>query len=154
VLVSDGGAVFGSATDGGLLARIGRYVDIVDNQALALRKRWLTSNFIDGTMDGTYWGIGSATDNYPAGGPGYSKALAADVIASIRTDLDAFSPAEAAVLENHGYAVAAAAVTAHLSALAAPDAPPAVAPHPDWTDEEKVRVSLEKSWKRKFLGRW
>ena len=56
VLVSDGGAVFDSATDSGLLARIGRYVDIVGQQALALRKRWLISNFLDGTMDGAYWG--------------------------------------------------------------------------------------------------
>ena len=154
VLVSDGGAVFGSVSDGGLLARIGRYIDIVDHQALALRKRWLISSFLDRTMDGTYWGIGSATGNYPSGGPGYSKELAVDVIASIRTDLDAFSPAEAAVLENHGYALAASAVAAHLSDLVAPDAPPAAAPHPEWTDEEKVRVSLEKSWKRRLLGRW
>ena len=80
VLVSDGGAVFDSATDTGLLARIGRYVDIVGQQALALRKRWLISNYLDNTMDGAYWGIGSATDSYPAGGPGYSKALATQVI--------------------------------------------------------------------------
>jgi len=154
VLVSDGGAVFTSVTDSGLLARIGRYVDIVGQQALALRKRWLISNFLGGTMDGAYWGIGSAAGNYPSGGPGYSKALATEVIACVRTDLDAFSPAEAAVLENHGYAVAAAAVKAHLSELASPDAPAAAPPHPEWTDEEKVRVSLEKSWKRKLLGRW
>ena len=154
VLVSDGGAVFGSATDTGLLARIGRYVDIVDHQALALRKRWLLSNFLDGTMKGAYWGIGSATGSYPAGGPGYSKALAAQVIASVRTDLDAFSPAETAVLENHGYALAAAAVTTHLADLALPDAPPATPPHPAWTDEDKVRAALADSWKRKLLGRW
>jgi NTE family protein len=154
VLVSDGGAVFGSATDTGLLARIGRYVDIVDHQALALRKRWLLSNFLDGTMKGAYWGIGSATASYPAGGPGYSKALAAQVIAPVRTDLDAFSPAETAVLENHGYALAAAAVTTHLADLALPDAPPATPPHPAWTDEGKVRAALADSWKRKLLGRW
>ena len=76
------------------------------------------------------------------------------MIAGVRTDLDAFSPAEAAVLENHGYALAAAAVTTHLGALAAPDAPAATAPHPEWTDEERVRASLEESWKRKLLGRW
>jgi NTE family protein len=154
VLVSDGGAVFGSATDGGLLARIGRYVDIVDHQALALRKRWLISNFLDGTMDGAYWGIGSATGSYPAGGPGYSKDLAAQVIAAVRTDLDAFSPAEMAVLENHGYALAAAAVATHLPDLALPDAPAAAPPHPEWTDEDRVRAALADSWKRKLLGRW
>jgi NTE family protein len=154
VLVSDGGAVFGTASDGGLLSRIGRYVDIVDHQALALRKRWLISSFLDGTMDGAYWGIGSATGSYPAGGPGYSKALAAEVIAAVRTDLDAFSPAEAAVLENHGYALAAAAVTTHLASLALPDAPAATPPHPEWTDEGRVRAALAASWKRKLLGRF
>ena len=99
-------------------------------------------------------GIGSATGSYPAGGPGYSKALAAQVIASVRTDLDAFAPAEMAVLENHGYALAAAAITTHLGALAAPDAPAATAPHPEWTDEDRVRAALTDSWKRKLLGRW
>jgi NTE family protein len=154
VLVSDGGAVFGSASDGGLLARIGRYVDIVDHQALALRKRWLISNFLDGTMAGTYWGIGSATASYRGGGRGYSKALAAEVIAGVRTDLDAFSTAEMAVLENHGYALAAAAVATHLSDLVTAGAPAATPPHPDWTDETRVREALANSWKRKLLGRW
>ncbi len=154
VMVSDGGAVFTSVTDGGPLARVGRYIDIVDHQALAVRKRWLISNFIDGTMDGAYWGIGSAAGNYPGAVPGYSKELAAEVIACVRTDLDAFSVAEAAVLENHGYALAAAAVKAHLGELATPGGPPPVVPHPQWTDEERVRKSLEKSWKRRLLGRW
>jgi NTE family protein len=154
VLVSDGGAVFGSASDGGLLARIGRYVDIVDHQALALRKRWLISNFLDGTMAGTYWGIGSATGSYRRGAAGYSKELAAEVIAGVRTDLDAFSTAEMAVLENHGYALADAAVATHLSDLVTPGAPAATAPHPDWTDETRVRAALANSWKRKLLGRW
>jgi NTE family protein len=154
VLVSDGGAVFSSASDGGLLARIGRYVDIVDHQALALRKRWLISNFLDGTMTGAYWGIGSATRNYAEGAAGYSKELAADVIAEMRTDLDAFSTAEMAVLENHGYALAAAAIATHLGSLATPGAPAPTPPHPEWTDETRARQALANSWKRKLLGRW
>jgi len=98
--------------------------------------------------------VGAAPCEYADDAPGYTDALAEEVIADIRTDIDAFSDAEAAVLENHGYAVAAAAVKAHLSELASPDAPAAAPPHPEWTDEEEVRVSLEKSWKRKLLGRW
>jgi NTE family protein len=154
VLVSDGGAVFATVSDGGLLKRIGRYVDIVDSQALALRKRWLISNFLDNTMDGAYWGIGSATRSYAADGAGYSKDLAVQVIAGMRTDLDAFSEAEMAVLENHGYALAAAAVRTHLGALAAPDAPAPTLPHPAWADEDRVRAALADSWKRKLLGRF
>jgi len=105
-------------------------------------------------MSGTYWGIGSAVGNYAAAGVGYSKVLAGDVIAAVRTDLDAFSAAEMAVLENHGYTLAAAAVATHLADLAAPGAPAATPPHPEWLDEERVRAALANSWKRKVLGRW
>ena len=44
------------------LARIRRYAAIPENQAVALRKRWLISNFLAGVMDGAYWGISSATE--------------------------------------------------------------------------------------------
>lgn len=154
VLVSDGGAVFGVATDRGLLARLGRYMNVIEYQGLAVRKRWLISNFLDDTMNGAYWGIGSATSSYAAGGAGYSKELAAEMIAAVRTDLDAFSPAEMAVLENHGYELADAAIGTHLAELADPNAPAAVVPHPEWLDEDRVRAALAGSWKRKLLGRW
>ena len=153
VLVSDGGAVFGSASDGGLLHRLQRYADILDHQAVALRKRWLISNFVGRVMSGAYWGIGSATSSFAAGGPGYSKQLAGEVIAAVRTDLDAFSEAEAAVLENHGYALAASALLTHVSDLVAPDAPPPASPHPEWMDETAIRIALEDSWRRRLLGR-
>ncbi len=153
VLVSDGGAVFGSASDGGLLQRLRRYVDILDHQALALRKRWLISNFVDRVMSGAYWGIGSATSSFAAGGIGYSKQLAREVIAAVRTDLDAFSDVEAAVLENHGYALAASALRTHVRDLAMPDAPPPVLPYPEWADETAVRIALEDSWRVRLLGR-
>jgi NTE family protein len=153
VLVSDGGAVFGSASDGGLLQRLRRYVDILDHQALALRKRWLISNFVDRVMSGAYWGIGSATSSFADGGIGYSKQLAREVIAAVRTDLDAFSDVEAAVLENHGYALAASALRTHVRDLIMPDAPPPALPYPDWTDEAAVRAALGDSWRVRLLGR-
>src|SRR5262249_41916080 len=61
------------------------------------RKRWLLSNFIDGELKGTYWGIDSSVEHYPQTPPsfGYSQELSRDVIAVIRTDYDAFSDAEA-----------------------------------------------------------
>jgi NTE family protein len=153
VLVSDGGAVFGSASDSGLLSRLGRYVDILDHQGHALRKRWLISSFIDGVMDGAYWGIGSSTTSFAGDGAGYSKQLAGDVIAAVRTDLDAFSDAEAAVLENHGYALTAAALRTHLGDLVSAAAPPPSPPHPRWLDEDAVRAALTDSWRRRWLGR-
>jgi NTE family protein len=154
VLVSDGGAAFTRAGDGGLFQRLGRYLDIVANQAAALRKRWLISNFVEGAMSGTYWGIGSATASYARGGAGYAADLVEEMIAPIRTDLDAFSAAESAVLENHGYALADAAVATHLPHLVAPDAPAAAPPNPTWLDEGAIRAALAGSSARRLLGRW
>jgi hypothetical protein len=107
-------------------------------------------------MAGTYWGIDSSPFSYPpassvvGGNPsadtveGYSKALARDSIALIRTTYDAFSEVEAAVLENHGYFLAEAAARAHLPPLlGAP--PPARAPHPGWMSERKVKEALKDS---------
>src|SRR5712692_2288303 len=152
VLVSDGGAPFDVSQDQGFLWRVQRYAAILGNQAHGLRVRWLISNFIAGQMSGAYWGVASATASYdPDARVGYSKALATDVIARIRTDLDAFSDAEAAVLENHGYLLADAAIRQHVPALMAPGAPPAQPPHPEWLDEAKVRDALKSSWQRKLF---
>jgi NTE family protein len=154
VIASDGGAVFEAEPDRSLVWRLSRYTDILGNQVLALRKRWLISNFLAGELKGTYWGIGSDTAGYKSGVPGYSKELIAEVISKVRTDLDAFSPAEAEVLENHGYMLAEAAVKRHLPSLSALPAPFAV-PHPAWLDEAKVRRALADSAKRKLpFGRW
>jgi NTE family protein len=154
VLVSDGGATFQSAGDAGLVQRLGRYIAIVDHQAAALRKRWLISNFLDGEMSGTYWGIGSATSSYAKGAEGYPADLVDDVIAPVRTDLDAFSEAECAVLENHGYSICDAAIATHLAELAAPGAPAAAPPNPSWLDPVAVREALSGSDARRLFGRW
>jgi NTE family protein len=154
VLVSDGGGMFASTGDAGLVQRLGRYIDIVHNQAAALRKRWLISNFLDGQMSGTYWGIGSVTSSYARGGAGYPADLVGEVIAPVRTDLDAFSDAECAVLENHGYTICDAAIATHVAALAAPDAPAPAAPNPRWLDPVAVRDALSGSDARRLLGRW
>src|SRR5262249_11342204 len=82
VLSSDGGALFDFEADKSFFGRIKRYVSIPENQALALRKRWLISSFLNGTMSGAYWGIGGATANYGnEAAIGYSKQLAKDFIA-------------------------------------------------------------------------
>jgi NTE family protein len=154
LLVSDGGATFASAGDGGLLRRLGRYIDIVHAQASAVRKRWLIANFLDGEMSGTYWGIGSPTTSYAKGGPGYPADLVDEVIAPVRTDLDAFSEAEGAVLENHGYSICDAAVATHLAGLADPRRPAAAPPNPKWLDPGAVREALSGSAARRLFGRW
>ena len=159
VLVSDAGGVFTEESDHGLLWRIPRYQGIQERQARALRKRWLIASFSQGTLDGTYWGVGSCPSHYAdgAGFPGYSKELARETIAEIRTDLDAFSDAEAAVLENHGYLLTDAALRRHVPSLLPDPVPSPTVPHPDWfppsRTEDAVRVALKDSGKRKTWGR-
>lgn len=154
VLVSDGGAPFDASADRGLIWRVERYAAIQGNQAHALRVRWLIADFEAGTLGGTYWGVSSAPTSYdPKATLGYSKALATEVIARIRTDLDAFSDAEACVLENHGYTLAETALRRHVPSLVGGDAPPARAPHAQWLDEGKVREALRDS-ARTRLFKW
>jgi NTE family protein len=157
VLVSDAGGLFTNQSDRGLWWRVPRYQAIQERQARALRKRWLMASFAQGAIDGAYWGVGSAPTRYAGGAAGYSKALARDVVAEIRTDLDAFSEAEAAVLENHGYFLADAALRRHAAALLPDPVAPAVAPHPDWMpparSEQAIRAALAGSAEHKMWGR-
>jgi NTE family protein len=132
-----------------------RYSVTLLEQATDVRKRWLIAGFIAGELDGAYWGIDSTPTSYeyddPAA-PGYAYTLIKDVIAQIRIDLDVFSDAEIAVLENHGYLMAEIAVQRHTRELVAEDAPVAV-PHPDWLDEAKVRNALRDSHMTKLFAR-
>jgi NTE family protein len=157
VLVSDAGGLFTEESDKGLLWRIPRYQGIQERQARGLRKRWLIASFCQGTLDGTYWSVAGAPSRYEESSPGYSKSLAREVIADIRTDLDAFSDAEAAVLENHGYLLVDAALRRHVPALLPNPVPPPTVSHPDWfppsRTEDAIRAALKDSGKRKTWGR-
>jgi NTE family protein len=129
-----------------------RYTSVIGEQASAIRKRWLIAGFIEGDMQGTYWGIGSAASHYGCAG-GYSESLVEEVVSEVRTDLDAFSEAEQAVIENHGYVMAEAAIQKHAPDLISIAAPLQV-PYPLWQDEARVRVAMAESHKRRLLGRW
>jgi NTE family protein len=157
VLVSDAGGLFTNQSDRGLLWRVPRYQAIQERQARGLRKRWLIASFSEGTLAGTYWGVGGAVSDYDATAPGYSPELAREVIAEIRTDLDAFSDVEAGVLENHGYLLADAALRRHVPLLLPDPVPPAVVPHPQWfppqVAEDAIRSALADSGKRRTWGR-
>jgi NTE family protein len=156
VLVSDGGAPFQFEASKTPLRRLGRYLGVVSNQCAALRKRWLIANLKAGTMDGAYWGINSGTASYRRDVPqaefvdGYSERLVKDVIARVRTDMDHFTEAETAVLENHGYLLANAAVESYLCELASGARTPATQPQ-DWMDEARVRDALSDSHKRRLF---
>lgn len=154
VMVSDGGAVFEAEEGAGLIWRLSRYASIANSQGTALRKRWLISNFNSDQLDGAYWGIGSTVEHYEVQTPGYPEGLVDDFISEIRTDLDAFSDAECAILVNHGYLMAEAAVRRHLPAMIVPDAETLRIPHLEWMDEQGAKEALANSHKRTLLGRW
>jgi NTE family protein len=153
VLVSDGGAPFTFSASPRPWHRIKRYTDIVTQQARALRKRWLISNYVAEVMSGTYWGVTGHTQHYSqATTHPYSEEFVDEVISRIRTDLDAFSEAECGVLENHGYALADAAARTHISTMATRDAPFTL-PSSRWADEEKAREATGDSHVCRWLGR-
>jgi NTE family protein len=154
LLVSDGGGTFDFKRDMGFPRRLGRYLQVVEGQVDSVRKRWLIGGFLSEALEGTYWGIDSSPDSYEEGLPGYSKDLAHRTIAEIRTDLDTFSAAEVAVLENHGYLLADAAAAVHAKELLPAEVPPLEPPWPGWLDEGAVKEALAKSSKRRLLGHW
>jgi hypothetical protein len=89
----------------------------------------------------------------PAGG-GYDERLVAETISAVRTDLDAFGEAEQAVLENHGYLLADAALRNGGFRVAAGIEPlPPLPPHPRWMDPDRVRAALGASSRRTPIGR-
>lgn len=154
VLVSDAGGLFDFQADKDLLWRIQRYQAVQELQCRALRRRWLIANFEQEVMDGTYWRTAGARSSYdPQDSTGYSKKLAMDVIAEVRTDLDAFSDAEAAVLENHGYLMADKAARTHCPGVARTPSAPLQPPFEEWLPpkkpEDAIRRALADSHKRK-----
>lgn len=154
VLVSDGGGTFEYAADRGLAWRVERYTAIIENQARALRKRWLLAGYLTQVFAGTFWGIASGTASYRDGFPGYPEAFAKTTIAKVRTDFDAFSPGEQGVLENHGYSLAEVAMKVHAPHLIRRDAA-FVAPAPglDWHHMAAAGEALRDSGRRSWLGR-
>lgn len=161
VLVSDGGATFDFHSDKNLIWRLSRYAAIQGNQALAVRKRWLMSQYISRELKGTYWGIGSPVSHFEDDSTlptrkyvGYSDELVKQVISEVRTDMDAFSEAEIQILQNHGYMLAEAALRQHASWLISPEAPFRL-PYPSWVDDNRIKEALKDSKKRKLpFGRW
>lgn len=77
---------------------------------------------------------------------GYDAALLGELMARLPGALEGFGEAAQAVVENHGYLVAAAALAA------VGDAPVAV-PHPEWMDEQLIRAALSPAGPRPRLRR-
>jgi NTE family protein len=155
LLVSDAGPCFKPDPGLGPAWKLLRFPMTMLEQASGVRKRWLLSRFQTGDLEGAYWAI----DGRPTqaaretGAPVYSDRLIVDALSQVRIDLDAFSDDEAAVLENHGYAMADLAVGAQGNGLAGADAPPPSPPHPAWMDEDKAMQALAESARTKLFAR-
>jgi hypothetical protein len=83
---------------------------------------------------------------------GYDSVLVAEVIVAVRTGLDAFGEAEQAVLENHGYLLADAALRERdLGKAGGARGADSAPPHPGWMDAERVREALSAGARRRTL---
>ncbi len=154
ILVSDATPSFGTSPDLGPIWPGIRPIVALLEQATVVRKRWLIANFLKGELAGAYWGIASLPSRYEAEGDPlvYPNELIAKVISQVRIELDAFSEAEQAVLENHGYLMCDLAIQKHLPTLPSL-ATPLRPPHPEWLDSAEVAEALRSSHKYRILGR-
>jgi NTE family protein len=155
VLCSDGGKPFSLDADPGTViwSRLLRCQDVIGNQALAVRKRWLVSSLVDHVYDGAYWGIGTEIGGYPTHEPGYDGVVL-DRLRAVRTDLDAFSEPEQLVLMNHGWLLADAAVRSYLPSTLLPHPIPSGAvPDAGLLDPSAATAALATSDRRVILGR-
>lgn len=142
LIVSDGGSTFTSSIDGGPIWRLSRYTTVLGAQASAMRRRWLAAQLLSGELRGAYWGISANTEHKVH--TGYSAAFVNRYVASIRTDLDSFSEAEIAVLENHGYVRANLGARRYLRHMVG-DAVPLRLPNPSYAEEAPLVAMLRNS---------
>jgi hypothetical protein len=95
------------------------------------------------------WEIGAS-----APPSGYGESLISETIVKVRTDLDAFGEAEQAVLENHGYLLADAAVRGRgMASAGGIEGRSPEPPHPYWMTAGRVREALAASGRRTPVGR-
>lgn len=151
VIVSDCGAPFAFRASPLPLLRHLRYPGVIMRQVQALRVRQVMA-LISGRRppppagrhairSGAYLSLDTVVPG------GYPAELVASRISRVRTDLDRFSPAEQAVLVNHGYTVAAA----RLGALAR--SAPVRIPFPALMDPDAAAAALGDAHRRLSLRR-
>jgi NTE family protein len=158
VLVSDCGAPFQYEVGQVPWRTLLRYSSALSRQSDSLRIRMLQTVWSDTAeapaFNGTRWHIAAGATDKSAplpGRVGYKETLAKSSIATIRTDLDAFSEGEMSILENHGYCNADYQLRLKMPALVG-NSPP-VPPYADWMDEQKAKDALRDSGKRFTLRR-
>lgn len=157
VFCSDGGKPFAAATNPAqaLPRRLIRIQDVIGNQALAVRKRWLIASYDEKVFDGAYWGIGTDINEYQVHGPGYGEAVLDGLVLArlraVRTDFDAFTEGEQLVLMNHGWALADAALRTYVSAMMSNPVPPGIPPSERLLADAAMAASVLKDSHRIYL---
>jgi NTE family protein len=160
VLCYDGGKPFGVHVSPAqaLPLRLLRVQDVIGNQALAVRKRWLIASYVNGVYQGTYWGIGTEIEGYETHGRGYGETvlegLVLDRLRSVRTDFDAFTDGAELVLMNHGWALTDAALRTHMAGELPDPIPAGNPPSVDLLEHpERAAEALKDSARRLPFGR-
>lgn len=154
VLVSDGGGVFRATTQRTVVGRLARSLEILGRSGSNTRLRWLHAAYARDVLGGCTWGIDDVVRDLDGVGDALGYPLeVVELIARVRTDLDAFSRAEQQVLERHGYLVADRAVRTHAASLVRHHAP-LRPPHDQVADPRVAAAAVRGSARRTLLGRW
>jgi NTE family protein len=156
LLASDAGRPFESVSKSRqwIISRLWRAVEISTEQVGAVRRRWLFDELVSGMRKGAMWLIHALLEDFPANKncQGYPDAVRRRLW-KVRTDLNSFSEGEIACLENHGYALADAAVRSYAPVeLCQNPVVPFQWPHPAWIDQAKCLTALTRSHDRGILG--
>jgi NTE family protein len=160
VFSSDGGKPFDLDVNPAqaLPVRLLRVQDVIGNQALAVRKRWLIASYEKGVYAGTYWGIGTEIEGYAVHGTGYGETvldgLVLQRLGAVRTDFDGFTEDEQLVLMNHGWALADAALRTYMARALPVPVPLGTPPSAELLDHpERAAEALKDSARSLQLGR-
>lgn len=153
LLVSDAGRPFESVENSGqgIIRRLKRAADISMEQVGAVRKRWLVEDLLSRKRTGAIWTIHSRLADFPIRDAQGFDEDTCKLIRRIRTDLDAFTAAEIACLENHGYSLADAALRARAPELCSTKPGAFVWPLPEWSGQADYAGALARSHVRKIL---
>jgi NTE family protein len=158
MLFSDSGPVFEAIGPMGRFAffqRLNRFFAVAGHFGASVRRQRIFEMFVAKQRRGTFWGIGTPPSRYrERDARSYSDDLVDTVIDQVRIDIDAFSPPEQAVLQNHGYLQADAAIRScrhsSMAGVVGADLPATRAPFPDLLDPARVRATLKGSDKVKI----
>lgn len=147
LLVSDAGRLSGSVLKSSqvFLPRLMRAAEIGIEQVGTVRRRWMFEQLAGGQRQGALWTLHTDPGKFPAPGVQGYPAPVRDLLNKVRTDLNSFSGGEMACLENHGYALADAAVRSYAPHLCANPGASFSWPNPGWVDAGRAGEVLRES---------